>query len=42
MVDRVDVVPGNDLRELPITIAYRIRATGAGGTVSAEVPVGGA
>ena len=42
MLDRVTVVPGKDLRELAITIAYRIRATGAGGTVSAKVPVGGA
>jgi len=42
IVDRVTVVAGRDQRELAITIAYRIRATGAGGTVSAKVPVGGA
>ena len=39
-LDRVDVAPGSDLRELLITIGYRIRATGAAATVSARVPVG--
>ena len=42
VVDRVSVVPGKDPRELAITIAYRIRATGSAGQVSAKVPVGGA
>ena len=42
VVDRVTVAPGKDLRELGITIAYRIRATGTAGQVSAKVPVGGA
>jgi phage baseplate assembly protein W len=42
VVDRVSVVPGKDQRELGITIAYRIRATGTPGQVSAKVPVGGA
>jgi hypothetical protein len=39
-VDRVDVAPGRDLRELNVTIAYRIRATGIASQVSARVPVG--
>ena len=39
-VDRVHVAPGADLRELIVTIAYRIRATGAAGQISARVPVG--
>ena len=40
LVDRVHVAPGRDLRELIVTIAYRIRATGAAGQISAQVPVG--
>lgn len=42
LLDRVTVVPGKDLRELLITIAYRIRSIGTAGQVSARVPVGGA
>ena len=42
LLDRVTVVSGKDLRELLITIAYRIRAIGTAGQVSARVPVGGA
>ena len=42
LLDHVTVVPGKDLRELTITIAYRIRATGVATQVSAHVPVGGA
>jgi phage baseplate assembly protein W len=42
LVDRVSVVPGADPRQLAITIAYRIRATGVAGQLSASVPVGGA
>lgn len=41
LVDRVDVAPGADLRELEVTLSYRIKATGAAGQVSARVPVGG-
>jgi phage baseplate assembly protein W len=40
MVDRVDVAPGADLRELIVTIAYRVRSTGIASQVSARVPVG--
>ena len=42
LLDRVQVIPGKDLRELVVTIAYRIRASGSAGQVSAKVPVGGA
>ena len=42
LLDKVTVVPGKDLRELLITIAYRIRAIGTMGQVSARVPVGAA
>jgi len=41
-VDRVDVVPGRDPKELSVTIAYRVRATGVAAQVSARVPVGAA
>ncbi|MGA9582591.1 MAG: GPW/gp25 family protein [Allosphingosinicella sp.] len=41
-LDRVDVVAGADLRELLVTISYRIRATASAGQVSARVPVGAA
>ena len=40
-VDRISVTPGADLRDLQVTIAYRIRATGAVSRISARVPVGG-
>ena len=39
-VDRIHVAPGDDPRELIVTIGYRIRATGAAGQISARVPVG--
>jgi phage baseplate assembly protein W len=42
VVDRVSVVPGQDQRDLRITIAYRVRASGVAGQLSASVPVGGA
>jgi phage baseplate assembly protein W len=42
LLDRVEVKAGEDPRELLVTIAYRIRATGAAGAVSARVPVGAA
>jgi phage baseplate assembly protein W len=40
LLDRVDVAPGRDLRELTITVGYRIRSTGTASQVSARVPVG--
>jgi phage baseplate assembly protein W len=40
LLDRVTVTPSDDARELLITIAYRIRATGVAGQVAAKVPVG--
>lgn len=42
LLDRVEVIAGADPRELHVTIAYRLRATGAPGAVSASVPVGAA
>lgn len=42
LVDQVDVDSGDDPRELVVTIAYRLRLTGAAGQISARVPVGGA
>jgi hypothetical protein len=39
-LDAVQVAPGEDLRELIVSIAYRIRSTGAAGQISARVPVG--
>jgi phage baseplate assembly protein W len=40
LLDRVDVKAGAEPRELLVTIAYRIRASGVAGAVSARVPVG--
>jgi hypothetical protein len=40
VVDRIDVAPGADPRELNVALSYRIRATGSAGQVSARVPVG--
>nr|WP_166180927.1 GPW/gp25 family protein [Altererythrobacter segetis] len=42
LVDRVTVAEGDDSASLLITIAYRLRATGVAGRVSAQVPLGGA
>jgi len=42
LVDSVDVSSDADPRELVVTIAYRLRLTGAAGQMSARVPVGGA
>jgi len=42
LIDRVTVAEGDDGSSLLVTIAYRLRATGVAGTVSAQVPVGGA
>ncbi|HWX49316.1 MAG TPA: GPW/gp25 family protein [Roseomonas sp.] len=41
LVDRIDVEPGPDLREVRITIAYRLRRTGEGGQIVAALPLGG-
>jgi phage baseplate assembly protein W len=42
VLDRVEVNPGTDPRELLVTVAYRIRASGVATAISARVPVGGA
>jgi phage baseplate assembly protein W len=42
LIDRVTVAEGDDGSSLLVTIAYRLRATGVAGRVSAQVPVGGA
>ena len=41
-VDRIIVAEGEDSATVLVTIAYRLRATGAAGRISAQVPVGGA
>lgn len=40
VVDRVDVDPGADPREVLVNIAYRLVLTGAPGTLQASIPVG--
>ena len=40
LLDRVEVNPGTDPRELLVTVAYRIRASGVAAAISARVPVG--
>ena len=42
IVDRVEMSPGDDPRELVVAIAYRLRLTGAPGQITARVPVGAA
>ena len=42
LIDRITVTEGDDGASLLVTIAYRLRATGIAGRVSAQVPVGGA
>ena len=42
LIDRVSVIEGNDSASLLVTIAYRLRATGVAGRISAQVPLGGA
>ena len=42
ITDHVDIDAGTDPRELVVTIAYRLRLTGAPGQISARVPVGAA
>lgn len=41
LVDRIDVDPGTDPRELAVTIAYRLALTGDSATIAALVPVAG-
>jgi len=40
VVDRVDVDPGTEAREVLVTIAYRLVLNGAAGTIEASIPVG--
>jgi Bacteriophage baseplate protein W len=40
LLDRVDVDPGRDPRELVVTLAYRLVLTGAAAQIVARVPVG--
>jgi len=40
IVDGIDVAPGEDPRELSVTIAYRLRLTGVPGRIDARIPVG--
>jgi phage baseplate assembly protein W len=40
MIDSVHVAPGEDPRELIVSVGYRIRSTGVAGQISARVPVG--
>ena len=42
LIDRIIVAEGDDSASLLVTIAYRLRATGVAGRISAQVPVGGA
>lgn len=42
LLDRIVVTEGEDRVSLLITIAYRLRATGVAGQISAQVPLGGA
>lgn len=42
LIDAIDIESGTDERELLVTIAYRLRLTGAAGQISARVPVGAA
>ena len=42
LLDQVAVGPGDEARELIVTITYRIRTTGSAGQIAARVPVGSA
>lgn len=42
LIDRIIVEEGQEPTLLTITIAYRLRATGAAGQISAQVPLGAA
>jgi phage baseplate assembly protein W len=41
LIDRIVVAEGADANSLLVTVAYRLRATGAAGSISAQVPLGG-
>jgi phage baseplate assembly protein W len=40
ILDRVDVDPGNDPRELLVTLSYRLTLTGTPARIEARIPVG--
>lgn len=42
LLDRIVVAEGPDQNTLLVTVAYRLRATGVPGRISAQVPLGGA
>lgn len=42
VLDAVDVAESSDPRELLVSVAYRLRVSGAPGQIDARVPVGGA
>jgi len=42
LIDRIVVAEGPDQNTLLVTVAYRLRATGVPGRISAQVPLGGA
>ena len=41
LIDRITVAEGSDQNSLLVTVAYRLRATGVPGRISAQVPLGG-
>ena len=41
MIDAISVAEGPDSNSVLITVAYRLRATGVAGRISAQVPLGG-
>ena len=41
LLDRITVAEGPDQSSLLVTVAYRLRATGVPGRISAQVPLGG-
>jgi phage baseplate assembly protein W len=41
LLDRIMVAEGPDQNSLLVTVAYRLRATGVAGRISAQVPLGG-
>jgi len=41
LIDRIAVAEGSDRNSVLVTVAYRLRATGVAGRISAQVPLGG-
>lgn len=41
LIDRIVIAEGPDQNSLLVTVAYRLRATGVPGRISAQVPLGG-